>query len=151
MKEQKQKCCICGQQFNGYANNPAPVTNSGRCCDECNRNVVIPVRLSIIRQQMKKLFTFILMLFALSAAKAQDINMTIKPNPATDSIVITTDFQDTLKVSIYDIMGKLMMSGQMTGGRHSIKTDTLQERGLYWVKLYNEADDKSTTNTVIIK
>ena len=91
------------------------------------------------------------MLFALSAAKAQDINMTIKPNPATDSIVITTDFQDTLKVSIYDIMGKLMMSGQMTGGRHSIKTDTLQERGLYWVKLYNEADDKSTTNTVIIK
>lgn len=100
---------------------------------------------------MKKLFTIILMLFVLSAAKAQDINMTIKPNPATDSIVITTDFQDTLKVGIYNIMGKLMMSDQMTGGRHIIKTDKLQKRSVYFVKVYNEADDKSTTNKVVIR
>ena len=99
---------------------------------------------------MKKLFTFILILFATSAAKAQDIKMTIYPNPATDSIVITTDFQDTLKVGIYNIMGKLLMSDQMTGGRHVFKTDTLQT-GVYFVRVYNEADDKSETNKVIIK
>lgn len=99
---------------------------------------------------MKKLFTIILMLFVLSAAKAQDINMTIKPNPATDSIVITTDFQDTLEVVIFDMMGKLLMSDQMTGGRHVFKTDTLQT-GVYFVRVYNEADDKSATNKVIIK
>jgi hypothetical protein len=99
---------------------------------------------------MKKLFTFILILFALSAAKAQDINITIKPISATDSIVITTDCQDTLKVGIYNIMGKLMMSDQMTGGRHVFKTDTLQ-MGVYFVKVCNEADDKSTTNKVIIR
>lgn len=99
---------------------------------------------------MKKLFTIILMFFILSAAKAQDINMTIYPNPATDSIVVTTDFQDTLKVSIYNIIGKLMMSDQMTGGWHIIKTDTLQ-MGVYTVKVYNEAEEKSASNKVIIK
>lgn len=99
---------------------------------------------------MKKLFTIILMLFVLSAAKAQDINMTIKPNPATDSIVVTTDCQDTLKVGIYNIAGKLVMSDQMTGGRHVFKTDTLQ-MGVYFVKVCNEADDKSASNKVIIK
>lgn len=99
---------------------------------------------------MKKLFTFILILFTLSAAKAQEIKMTIKTNPATDSIVFTTDFQDTLKVEVFDIMGKLRMSDQMTGGRHIIKTDTLQ-MGIYWVKVCNEADNKTATKPVIIK
>ena len=49
MKEQKQRCCICGKDFEGYGNNPAPVTENGRCCDDCNRNVVKPVRIEINR------------------------------------------------------------------------------------------------------
>jgi len=40
-------CCICGRKFTGYGNNPAPVKNNGRCCDACNAEVVIPMRLYI--------------------------------------------------------------------------------------------------------
>ncbi len=37
-------CCICGQLFEGYGNNPAPVETRGECCDDCHINVVIPRR-----------------------------------------------------------------------------------------------------------
>lgn len=42
----RHKCCICGKRFVGYGNNPRPVKWSGVCCDDCNRNVVIPARLN---------------------------------------------------------------------------------------------------------
>lgn len=38
------KCSICGKQYEGFGNNAQPV-NNGRCCDECNREVVIPMRI----------------------------------------------------------------------------------------------------------
>lgn len=38
-------CCICGQPFEGYGNNPAPVKTRGKCCDVCNIEIVIPTRL----------------------------------------------------------------------------------------------------------
>lgn len=38
------KCCICGKQINNDGNNPAPVKGDV-CCDECNVDVVIPLRL----------------------------------------------------------------------------------------------------------
>ena len=41
---QKQKCCVCGQTFVGYGNNPAPIKHEGRCCDSCNEHKVIPAR-----------------------------------------------------------------------------------------------------------
>lgn len=41
---QKQKCCVCGQTFVGYGNNPAPIRHDGRCCDLCNEHKVIPAR-----------------------------------------------------------------------------------------------------------
>lgn len=34
------KCCICGKEFEGYGNNPWPLKEEGRCCDECNRFVI---------------------------------------------------------------------------------------------------------------
>lgn len=47
------KCCLCGKEFEGYGNNPSPIEvyyssigESGRCCDECNSNIVIPIRIS---------------------------------------------------------------------------------------------------------
>lgn len=52
------KCSICFNEIekesNGWAggNNAAPV-NEGRCCDTCNRNVVIPARINYI-QSIKK-------------------------------------------------------------------------------------------------
>lgn len=45
-KEAEYTCCICGEEFEGYGNNPAPVKESGKCCDACNRKFVIPARLS---------------------------------------------------------------------------------------------------------
>lgn len=44
-EEQKYVCCICGKEFIGYGNNPAPVKESGRCCDECNATIVVPTRI----------------------------------------------------------------------------------------------------------
>ena len=38
-------CCICGKEFAGYGNNPAPYKNTGICCDECNQKYVIPARI----------------------------------------------------------------------------------------------------------
>lgn len=43
----KFKCCICGQQFIGFGNNPWPISKkeNDRCCDACNATKVIPARL----------------------------------------------------------------------------------------------------------
>lgn len=48
MKEQKT-CCICGEPFLGYGNNPWPVAEEGECCDQCNAEKVIPERLRQMR------------------------------------------------------------------------------------------------------
>lgn len=40
---EKKKCCICGSEFEGYGNNPAPVAGK-YCCDKCNNNVIVPYR-----------------------------------------------------------------------------------------------------------
>ena len=45
-KEAEYTCCICGDDFEGYGNNPAPYKESGKCCDACNRKFVIPARLA---------------------------------------------------------------------------------------------------------
>lgn len=44
-----KKCIICGKQIVGYGNNPEPVRRwfDGPCCDECNREKVIPARLKL--------------------------------------------------------------------------------------------------------
>lgn len=40
-----QKCVICEKSFSGFGNNPEPVEYGGRCCDDCNADVVIPRRI----------------------------------------------------------------------------------------------------------
>lgn len=40
----KNKCCLCGEEFEGYGNDPAPLKESGECCDRCNAEKVIPAR-----------------------------------------------------------------------------------------------------------
>ena len=37
----KNICCICGKEYDGYGNNPYPIKESGRCCDKCNRIVIL--------------------------------------------------------------------------------------------------------------
>lgn len=41
----KKECAFCGKEIVGYGNNPAPFTNKGEVCDECNFRYVIPARL----------------------------------------------------------------------------------------------------------
>ena len=38
--EKELVCCICGKRFKGYGNNPWPLKEEGRCCDECNQKVI---------------------------------------------------------------------------------------------------------------
>lgn len=40
MNNGKQVCCICGQSFEGYGNNPSPMKLDWRCCDKCNERVI---------------------------------------------------------------------------------------------------------------
>ena len=44
MGNNKYHCCLCGKENCGYGNNPQPIENDGRCCDECNAKYVIPTR-----------------------------------------------------------------------------------------------------------
>ena len=55
MKDAKnmQECCICGKEFRGYGNNPWPVMEEGRCCDECNFDTVLPARLAGASKKVK--------------------------------------------------------------------------------------------------
>ena len=46
-KRYQDYCCICGEQIEGYGNNPEPYrpASDGQCCDGCNVKFVIPMRL----------------------------------------------------------------------------------------------------------
>tara|TARA_Y100000296_G_C4931218_1_gene136726 strand:- start:71 stop:253 length:183 start_codon:yes stop_codon:yes gene_type:complete len=49
-KEKKTRCSICGGLIHniigGIIGNNAKPINDGRCCDECNNNIVLPRRLT---------------------------------------------------------------------------------------------------------
>ena len=51
--DEKHICCICGQEFNGFGNNPYPVNSdeNARCCDDCNITKVIPARLEELQNR----------------------------------------------------------------------------------------------------
>ena len=44
----RKTCCLCGGEFEGYGNDPAPLKDSGECCDQCNAEKVIPARLEAV-------------------------------------------------------------------------------------------------------
>lgn len=48
---EKFNCCICGDESQGFGNNPEPVKDleiDGPCCDTCNYSEVITARLMFI-------------------------------------------------------------------------------------------------------
>ena len=47
IEESEYICCICGEIYKGFGNNPAPVKYKGRCCNHCNNSVVIPTRIKM--------------------------------------------------------------------------------------------------------
>ena len=44
LKEGEGICSICFKKYTHWGNNAWPV-NNGRCCDECNMNIVVPARI----------------------------------------------------------------------------------------------------------
>ena len=44
-------CLLCGEGIEDMGNNPEPVSSVGRCCDDCNWNEVIPVRLGLLNKE----------------------------------------------------------------------------------------------------
>lgn len=48
MPEELFTCCFCGHKFDTKPNNAAPVVEKGECCDECNKNVVLPYRMGML-------------------------------------------------------------------------------------------------------
>ena len=43
-------CCLCGKISTGPKHNPSPLRNEGKCCDQCNQNIVIPKKIEIIKR-----------------------------------------------------------------------------------------------------
>ena len=41
-------CCICGEKFIGWGNNPYPIKKEGECCKPCDDNVVVLARIDYI-------------------------------------------------------------------------------------------------------
>ena len=50
---QELKCPLCGKKFRGYGNNTRPFDIKGRVCDECNINVIIPMRVMAFYPQQR--------------------------------------------------------------------------------------------------
>jgi len=49
------RCSICWGQYVRWGNNPEPVMDyPARCCDSCNRQVVIPTRLKLLAQEISR-------------------------------------------------------------------------------------------------
>ena len=46
-RTKKRLCCLCGQYFIGWGNNPWPLNNDpdAVCCNECNDTRVVPARI----------------------------------------------------------------------------------------------------------
>ena len=50
---EKKCCCICGDEFSEYGNNPEPLGRwPDRCCNDCNNRFVIPVRVMFGRDDL---------------------------------------------------------------------------------------------------
>ena len=51
------KCLICGKACEGFGNSPSPIKEEGLCCDDCNRNFVVPKRIRLLEQQKYVIFS----------------------------------------------------------------------------------------------
>ena len=54
MLDNYKVCCICGKVFEGYGNDPWPVQEEGKCCDDCNMEVVVPIRIAKLKSKEEK-------------------------------------------------------------------------------------------------
>lgn len=52
----KRICCICKKEIKDYGNNPSPIEHEKDevCCNDCNFNVIIPLRLLLKKKREGK-------------------------------------------------------------------------------------------------
>lgn len=53
-KKATKRCCLCGGEFEGHGNNPAPLKEGGVCCDKCNIEKVLPARAKLANAEIAK-------------------------------------------------------------------------------------------------
>ena len=51
MTAEVKACVICGLPIIGPGNDPAPISDNGRCCDRCNMETVLPVRIKQLERE----------------------------------------------------------------------------------------------------
>ncbi len=49
----KKICSICKKEYTGFGNNALPAFK-GQCCDKCNSEIVIPIRMGIAVKKLSK-------------------------------------------------------------------------------------------------
>lgn len=48
-------CCICGQtMLLNESHNAEPVVEKGRCCEACNKKVVLPYRFGLLMNNVNR-------------------------------------------------------------------------------------------------
>lgn len=56
-EEEVKICPLCGKPYTGWGNNPSPL-EMDMVCDECNLNVIIPLRFGIDITSIQKMKKF---------------------------------------------------------------------------------------------
>ena len=54
---EKFKCCFCGEEVEGYGNDPSPIqteNENDECCDVCNLTKVVPARMELFLNSQKE-------------------------------------------------------------------------------------------------
>lgn len=49
----RKKCPICRRRYDGLGHDAMPLW-PGRCCDRCNRDYVIPMRIRLVNQMKEQ-------------------------------------------------------------------------------------------------
>ena len=56
VKKDARRCCLCGAEFEGRGNNPAPLKDGGECCDRCNAEKVLPARVKLAKAEERRAY-----------------------------------------------------------------------------------------------
>ncbi len=54
MSDRNFQCVICENTFEGFGNNPYPLSEEGKCCDVCNIDVIVARYRNIVRKEEEK-------------------------------------------------------------------------------------------------
>lgn len=74
----------------------------------------------------------------------------IYPVPANESVFVQLEDYEHISYSLFDIMGRLIVSGNFDGARHEIPIQQL-ETGTYFIQLINSKGDFMSKKIIVIR